>query len=290
MSLEFAGSQPACSAAQERLEPNFRRDDGAFQTEHSRCSSLWRRSTKRLKRRDTITLDRVIALLASLSALCAALLAMFTLFEMQKQRRISLKPDIVPASLVAIRIDVDSSSPIPRLNAGSSKEAEGALYRVPVEVYNLGRGTAKRVSFTWRYDIDNLLSVLKKLDAEGQFTFELQNNTVKVDHEDGGVLLSVSFPSQIPFLPEYATATKPYTFEIPTDFLYLMRVYAYLRGKRTDDSVAYLPNGTLQIDYFDIDNVEHSQSYSIDLSSMELEKIRSRVRIEMNLEINRLAS
>jgi hypothetical protein len=105
-----------------------------------------------------MTIDQMIATSASVGALLAAVATFLTVNEMSKQRSESYMPELV-FSRMYLESGAVGVDPIDLATSWRVK-GEQAATQLPINITNIGLGTAKNVRIDWSFPLEQLLPKL----------------------------------------------------------------------------------------------------------------------------------
>lgn len=119
-------------------------------------------------------------LLLNVATLVTALISLLTLFEMRKQRMLSMQPDIVLKALDYLHLYYKPEwrlfSSWPYYWSTTNEEPEvhqkSVFSAFEINLMNIGVGTAKNVSYQWEFDIEAFLSMIPDLGPKIMYSFE----------------------------------------------------------------------------------------------------------------------
>lgn len=220
-----------------------------------------------------ISIDRLIALIASVAGFVSALATLLTVSEMRRQREGSYKPIFLfKTTYLAHLIKNKTNKFIVTTEAVDKDAFENSPQKmqfdefIPIHFHNIGLGSAKSVSFKWNYDLTGFESnfekvsayIVTKNDKEG-FGIETidgsSNQWVARKHKDDSILEFV--------LPVY---NKQETFSIPIPTIYHDILETLLSGISKSNKEIHtldLPNMFLEVAYLDIENNKFKENYSV---------------------------
>ena len=134
-----------------------------------------------------INLSSSITNLEGLSTLITAIIVLFTLFEMQRQRKTTYQPQIVIADGSTIINYPDKSDPL--IFEWTSKEIEidkikdfenifdyPHYYYPKIKAFNIGEGFARKINIRWLVDFDYLQNALNDLSNKKHLDFTIQSD------------------------------------------------------------------------------------------------------------------
>jgi hypothetical protein len=236
-----------------------------------------------------VSIDRLIALIASVAGFVSALATLLTVSEMRRQREGSYKPTFLfKTTYLAHLIKNKANKFIVTTEEVGKDVFENHPQKmqfdefIPIHFHNIGLGSAKSVSFKWNYDLSGFESNFEKFSAYtvtkndkegfGIETIDGSNNQWVVrKHKDYSNLEFV--------LPVY---NKQETFSIPIPALYHDLLETLLSGiPKSNNEINIsldLPKMFFEVAYLDIENNKFKENYSVSF------KIRSRLMTTQNLK------
>lgn len=131
----------------------------------------------------------LIQVLANIGTFISSLVAIFTIYEMKKQREGSLKPDIVVENIRCIYINENNNNDsisidpyIWRIDKNDqSSEKRIKSYNDSTfnfKLYNIGLEVAKNINITWNFDIEYFINFLANYHSEDlKFYFDDDYNS-----------------------------------------------------------------------------------------------------------------
>lgn len=232
----------------------------------------------------------IINLLASIGTFISAIIALYTLIEVKKQRLSTYKPEILIKSfLVYINkspLFLESDEPLLfktdnfneyKIDKNQSKEFEiSCLYKIE----NLGFGLAKNIKVSWSFEMEKALKILEKeLNEEFYFT---QYKPLKYyflnKNDDENFQISFINENKIIQTTDYITPinVKEHTHyhTIPKDIVTIHFLYYIFKNKltrkisKTNYSVEFenFPQIKMRIEYYDLNNKKYINNYKFKTS------------------------
>jgi len=218
-----------------------------------------------------MTFAEVITVFASLATCVTAIVILFTLFEMKKQRNLSYKPAIVPITqrIISKKYGNDcfwSEKPI--------EDNESVQYRsYPLHLYNLGNGAAKDIHIKWQFDIQSVISTVNSLFQKNlsQISTEIDDNnwlSIKRSGEEYQLInINLDMERSYGHLLPVSTDKSGILVGVPNTFITLVSHYFHEGIKRFDeDDESYMsnvPSIDITITFKDISGTKYTTKYSL---------------------------
>jgi hypothetical protein len=236
----------------------------------------------------TTKLNLTLAIISALATLAAAIIYYFTLRELKRQRENTYKPHLFIDDLHFNVQGIRKGNLIFPKKWGDASKAFDIFLEFTQEnfspsdfglkCYNIGFGTAKKITITFSYDIDVFIEQVNKLN---EFVTEDKRITVKKDR------FFVSFDCKnkdLPFinsavsienvLKRYVSYILPVNIKsdyayikLPSHYLELLNIYVFLfssiPNKKEIDIQIDIPIITSEIIYSDISNQAFSKNLTI---------------------------
>lgn len=232
-----------------------------------------------------------ISLLASIGALSAAVIALFTLFELFKQRKSSYKPDL---TILQRRFTLKPSEfgkvklPLDWINPDHNSQGQSPLARVPI--VNIGFGAAKNVIAKWSFDRDKLIEQVNKLAQKKHQPFYIEKQ---------GTMLSVKNKGQACYLVNNEMDSEEFEYLLPLNQdtssreimlppSYTMLVSVFLSLSSMDEfelNELNIPEINLQLSYSDIGKGKHKSKHRILCSLSFISKTEGAQEAEFGLKL-----
>ena len=117
--------------------------------------------------------DQIILIGSSVATWITAVIILFTLREMARQRRDAIKPEIVPVrqSVFAQKDpNITFDAPIFWLSDLMEEYEKTKNYgRYSVKLFNLGNGAAKNIKISWSFSVEEFTAHVNSLSPEGKY-------------------------------------------------------------------------------------------------------------------------
>jgi len=209
-------------------------------------------------------------LVSSIGTCCATVILLFTLIEMGNQRKSAYMPNLVLGRsnfyIYANKSTgtVDIWSPIKLTE--SDLKAVKRLGGIPVNLYNIGMGAAKAISFSWKFDVDRYINVIMELDTEKKYMIKFDENRFLQVSQQG---IKTYFPMRdledsIDYILPTHVEKEPYKLMLPSSYQLLTSIVYTLSCKKgaefTSTSSLDL---NLILNYLDIGNNKHKKEFLI---------------------------
>jgi len=209
-----------------------------------------------------MTIDQIISVSANIALWITAILILCTLLVMNKQRKESIKPLLVPNSAKMFcyqKEHVGLLIPTEWRNKRESKSQDSFTSTFNIQLNNLGLGAAKDIVIIQQYDIDELINRTKAYNELIQI----------VKHEDS-FLIKIQKYTYVN--PKYNIKNLDYLLPSSIDktgsLLVLDNMYKILasiqiqQGLEDNSSDFPLVPLTIQLKYKDISNNEYSNIFN----------------------------
>lgn len=227
----------------------------------------------------------LIQVLANIGTFLGSLVAIFTLYEMKKQRECSLKPDIVVENINFLYINGDNNSDkismtpynwrVDESVLPQNKEIKYNTSTFALKLYNIGLEVAKNINITWNFDIEYFINFLDDYYSE-EFIFMFDddyNSDLRL--LDGASLVKLDGLNHNYYF-EYLNNHDNSTVKVDFCLLYTKLVSAWLfykfqYGLESADELNQLleefmnlPKLEMHIKYSDITNKIYHKKYVFD--------------------------
>jgi hypothetical protein len=234
-----------------------------------------------------MTIDRLIALISSLGTLFSSILVLFTLIEMQKQRKNTIKPELVfPQLDLYAYWKQHNNIFLPEI--WSSEEIQEDRMKMvinrllipslKIDGYNIGIGAAKKIEISWDFDIEEIIKRIKTKDKNN--IIEIRYCVGKLFQLQFGRPLNISInlgndmKSSADYLLPTSVKLDPLKIKLPSSFIILWSVLFYLEninnGGNTVIQIQTLDFEDLLlrlcIKYTDIGNNHYEQRFNIGIN------------------------
>jgi hypothetical protein len=236
----------------------------------------------------TTKLNITIATISALATLAAAIIYYFTLDEIKKQRENTYKPhlfiDNINFYVQSIR---KGELMFPRKWVDNLKvsgtfldfsQENFTLSDFALKCYNIGFGTAKKISISFSYDIDTFIEQINKLNElvadsnkitvkkEMRFiSFDCKNN--ELPFLNSAIAIEGVLKHYISYILPVSIKSDYSYIKLPFHYLELLNIYVYLfssiPNKNELDIELDIPIITSEIKYSDISNKEISKSLTV---------------------------
>jgi hypothetical protein len=225
----------------------------------------------------------IVLIISGLGTFISALIALFTIFEIKKQRLSSYKPEIILDSFVSYLYADNFLSEDDNIQYKTKKylennqkplnESDKAIFMYYL-LQNIGFGTAKYIKGFWTFDYKKASKVLSKY-MKDDFYIENDNEgfIIKKDDIDFWLFFRKSDLSKDTIdyiLPESqgengkgqaipSIITKVYTYYL----VYKYNLKVGINDEHIYEEFEDLPKPTLQIVYRDFNNKTHSSKFKL---------------------------
>ncbi len=225
-----------------------------------------------------MTTGEWISLASSCGALGAALVSLFTLFELFRQRKSTYKPDLcvckkgfyirrLPFADLPVALDW-----VPRDLEHCDMTAEPSVhtaYEAGVPIVNVGFGAAKSVKAKWNFDASTTLAEVNRLAQEtlqSYYLAEEENNYLSI--KSGGKSVYSANKEMNTWEFEYLlpvnTEASGREIQLPPSYVLLVSTYLSLCVKaKCSISVMEVPSIELDLSYSDIGKGWHNSTHKL---------------------------
>jgi len=219
-----------------------------------------------------MTIDQIIALLASVGACLAALATFLTVRQIAKQREASYRPELALSRTVFDgSADPITKGALPTLwvRKAQDGEAEPTSRTFAIPLRNVGLGTAKGVAVSWSFPISEVVEEVNQL-AQRSLTpayFTYENGALSVKSDSLGN--STSFwrnqdRDSIDYVLPAAVQKEPVLVHLPHTYIQLCSALLFLGAKDKDrKSFPEIPVLRASFDYYDIGARKHQAVFEI---------------------------
>jgi hypothetical protein len=217
-----------------------------------------------------MSIDRLATLVSSVGTFFGALIILFTLLEIAKQRKSTYRPDLVFGRNEFYIYGNDSTkttdiwSPIKLTKADRGKNHNDQL---PLRLFNIGMGTAKNITAKWEFDIKECINKIKELDGEKKYTIELkESDYLEVSYSHRQIFFPrMTMMDSIDYILPAHVENEPYKLRIPYLYLVLTSIIFTLSFKKGLNSSFPSHHGLkVALNYLDIGNNEHKKEFLIE--------------------------
>lgn len=236
----------------------------------------------------TTKMNILIATLSALATIAAAIIYYYTLHELKKQRENTYKPHLFIDDIYFYVQAIRKGDKMFPSKWGDNSNVAGTfvnfdpqsywLTDFSLKCYNIGFGTAKKISVKFTYDIDAFINQINNIGKhvppellitvkkEGYFvSFDCQNKDIPFSNKsisiDGVMTQYLSYVLPVNIKSEHSS------MKLPLHYLELLNVYVFLFSSITDKKEKGIeidiPIITTEITYSDISNKQFSKNMTI---------------------------
>jgi len=226
----------------------------------------------------------LLDIISSYSTLIVALIAIFTLIEIYRQRKYSFKPELIISSqpfyiikYTKSKIPLIWKNNIKRTEGGHLPESDSARKNELYELlfYNIGLGTAKNIKVTFSTNLKETIDHIKKLDKDNILNIEsedLSKVTLKhtkseyFGHEGKSIFfIENANKREIDYILPSQIEKKSTNIIIPAYYTYFYSIMIYLWNKHgfDIDETLILPTLDVTMEYKDIGNKKYKRKAEI---------------------------
>lgn len=210
---------------------------------------------------------------SSFGAVSAALIALFTLLELAKQRKSTYKPDLcllkqqfnitqgLMGKLGNLPISLDWVPPDTALPDVS--------YRASINIVNVGFGVAKKVRAQWKFNSKTVMETVNQMAQQTFQTFYLEEESVFLAIKSKGKNIYSTNNRMDCFKFEYLlpaeSQPKGHEVYLPPSYMLLVSVYLFLCSqKKIPFSEIKVPSIQLELTYYDIGKECHNSIHNLE--------------------------
>jgi len=236
----------------------------------------------------TTKLNITIAIISALATLAAAVIYYFTLHELKKQRENTYRPHLFIDDIYFYVQGIRKGELMFPRKWGDNPKVSGTFLNFSQEnfvlsdfglkCYNIGFGTAKKISISFSYDIDAFIEQVTKLNElvpeDKKITVKKENFFISFDCRNkelpflnSGIAIESVLKHYISYaLPVNVKSDYSY-IKLPIHYLEILNVYIFLFSSIPDkqglDTELNIPAITSEIKYSDISNKEFSKNLTV---------------------------
>lgn len=223
----------------------------------------------------------VATVVSSIGTFISSIVVLFTLIEINKQRKAVYRPDLVFSnSRYFLYWDMVKSDLFPGLWYPQERPPGVTKYDeklIAVNGFNIGLGAAKSIEIEWEFNIDYFIKQISEKDKAGNFKieWELQNQAVLAVETFGkkfSINTKVDNHQQIDFVLPSHIDKNSLQIRLPFSYLILTSIIYYLELKSEDCDIPFLPPLRMTVNYTDIGNNRHRKRYELKISPFQLIK------------------
>lgn len=222
-------------------------------------------------------IDRIIALVSSLGTFIASILVFVTIIEMKKQRLNSTAPDLIFREKIfsifydeSKNIFVWSDQSLDKFNTGNKHHVR--IPYLPLEIVNVGLGTAKNIEVKWEYDAKDLIRKINKEDISSLYNIDYNYKSIMINKSKGALLLhhSTELICEEEHLLPCHLYSDTISVLIPSTYLYLINTLFYMLTENNFGQGSLMlensPNLSATISYEDICGTKYKFNYCMKIN------------------------
>lgn len=156
-----------------------------------------------------------IALSSSIGTLFSSVFVLVTILEMKTQRKQSYMPDLVIPD-VCFWYNNDEETYM-KMWVTDDKEM------LKLKILNVGLGVAKDINFSWKYDVEHMMSTFHSLREAEERELYIDSETQRIHHSKDGTILngsSLSVDAQhVEFLLPFSADQDTTQINLPNSYM-----------------------------------------------------------------------
>lgn len=224
----------------------------------------------------SVTVDQIIAVIASVGACSAAVATFLTVLQIAKQRKASYRPELtLSRTLFDASVDPITGCALPNLWVKVSTPGEAPLPTrtrgFALELSNIGLGAAKNISVSWSFPFRELVretnDLAQRALVPAYFTFE--NDTLSLHSEVVGEATCFwknQKKAYIDYVLSAAVQHAAIALDLPSAYIYATSGLIYFTTvNKQKETFPDIPLLKLDIEYLDIADGKHRASFDIRL-------------------------
>ena len=243
----------------------------------------------------------IIDCISAFSALIATVLVLFTLNEMQNQRKSAYQPTITIKNKNNICFKWDNgenkNNPVmftfsnednlPEEISEIDKIEPKKTIRIPI--FNIGAGAAKNIELTWNFNVDFFKKELEQFNDK--ISIEDSNNRTIFQGNNFKLMIPNNLNEFLDYILPLGIREEPEKCKIPLIFIYYYIFYAYFKSQQPNEeenlikNIEELPILHLTIKFKDIGNNDFIQQFTLNLKHLYLMTLEDNNLGELNLLI-----
>ncbi len=222
-----------------------------------------------------MTIDQIIALLASIAACLTAIASFLTVRQIAKQRELSYRPELAISRVYFHGLSNQiGMGLLPQYWVGTtdSQQVDPLLKQIALPLCNVGLGVAKAVVVKWSFPINELVKTVNEL-ANRTLTSELftyKGGTLHMRSDTIGTMTSVWKNQQTDMLDYLLSASvqkEPVMLELPFAYKTLCSALIFFQSKyKETESHGEIPALKASFEYLDIGEQQHKAVFEIRLN------------------------
>lgn len=228
-----------------------------------------------------MSIDQIVSLVSSIATFVATIIVLLTLFEMQKQRRNSMSPDLY-FSGKSIHLHGEFSSENEVDFQWSETRFENKIdistrRSLSYEVTNIGMGSAKEIEINWEYDSEDIITKINALDIHKLYKIKHTKNKelvqlLSIQSKSIGVLIDLKEERHCSyeFILSSQVKNEAAIMYLPNSYFYLLSIYIFLQIEKDFDNAINIsrdfPKLKMNIIYKDIGGSIYKKNYEVNLN------------------------
>ena len=216
--------------------------------------------------------DSTLAIITGIGTLLAGIGALYSINELQRQRRAIYQPNVIIRSPTKYWVYWENQKQYPFSFQFTQKwdgisPAKNLRRDIFIDLYNIGLGAANSIQVTWSFDAKNFSEIIR---STHDYPVNITNNVVTLGTLTGGdftksppLLFSLDEEQKlINYILPIHVDPKPWIISIPRSYGYFLAIYsAYVANTRTkkDAIIHEIPVLNVKISYEDIGNERYEK-------------------------------
>lgn len=226
-----------------------------------------------------------ISLASSIGAMSAALIALFTLRELSRQRKSSYKPDLcIIQNSFHLRglelLDQEMCLALDWVTQDSAEVQEESLSRPSIRLVNIGLGAAKKVKAAWHFNYEKVLLEINQMAQRNCLPFFIERDELFLALKSKEAVLYVVgmqlFSSDFEYLLPSSIDSVGRELYFPPSYRLLVSVYLSLCviETRSFENIK-VPELELKLRYTDIGQSKHKSRHKLACEIIQITKFKA---------------
>lgn len=204
-----------------------------------------------------MSIDQIIALIASIGSCLAAIATFLTVRQMDKQREMSYRPELAFSQVIFEGINRSDDSLIPDVWAHADKDSSLSDSRFCIPIRNIGLGSAKSIQISWSFPVEHTIQSINTLAQETLSPAHISYKGEVIHLSSKGIGSSVSMwmnqkEATFDYLSPGNLEADILKVEVPHAYQLLISALIYFTHKSKNLDDFNPPNLSAEISYLDI--------------------------------------